>query len=460
MSKKETKKKKKKFNKKHFAISQAILAFCFLGVAIISVASIICAFSVGGGVAGGITAKKGKDPKDYYGKYYGSSDYTYYSVEFNEDLCIYIASNGLQEEKTECEYEYVSAEYAQSRITSEQYEGCPAIFVYTDPNNQSQAAVLWITSTNPYSFTLNANGAKLTTKEISFAREMEDPRNYYSKYTYDSTNYITFNADGTATFSYNGDVDVYLYAFVNKGWLKKYTKYSFDEAIILYQEDNDSYAVFEYISKTELSLDGKYDFFGKGSADKEWEEEEEEDSNDYSSSDKYSSEDESDKGSSTGTPTANTWKNYFNFNDVTIEIKVEGGRIDLLLDNGKVSYTQTDEYGDSTVVIYDGANWVADGETITDIYEEAMLQMIVESMISSFDFSDYASDFTLADEETKNGKKIQYYEAEEIADMSVYNVTITVTNGKITKIRYMDAYEEAVIEATFTKWGSTTVSKW
>lgn len=180
---------------------------------------------------------KGKDPKDYYGTYYGEKDCVFYEVSFDVDHCVYVLSNGIFDEpKKEYTYEYYSAKSAQKFMPNEEYKGCPAIIVYED-SSQNSGYVLWIVSKEgePYRFVLNSTGAELTKSYVALSQVMNDPSDYLGTYSYDNNNWVKFESNNTAYFRINGQTEMYDYAYVNEQWAKKYLSGHSSSALVLFQ---------------------------------------------------------------------------------------------------------------------------------------------------------------------------------------------------------------------------------
>lgn len=242
------------FNKFQFSKSQKQLGLCCILIGIIGIISIICACTIGSG----LNISKGKDPKDYYGTYYVVYDNIYGSFEFTQNKCNFTLSNGVtaSDDSHSFDYEYVSAKYAQKVVESPLYKDRAAILVYTN-EGKDNAIVLWVTANAPYQFVMNSNHAAVTTQKPDFASLMGDPKDYYSNYVFDEDTYISFNSDGTASFTQDGITETFMYAYVNQDWLTTYTDSSWSSAIALYSEGSTSfYGFFKYTDKNTVEYNG------------------------------------------------------------------------------------------------------------------------------------------------------------------------------------------------------------
>lgn len=243
-----------KFNKFQFSKSQKQLGLCCVLIGIIGIISIICACTIGSG----LNISKGKDPKDYYGIYYVVYDNIYGSFEFTQNKCNFTLSNGVTagDDSNSFDYEYVSAKYAQKVVESPLYKDRAAILVYTN-EGKDNAIVLWVTANAPYQFVMNSNHAAVTTQKPDFASLMGDPKDYYSNYVFDDDTYISFNSDGTASFTQDGITETFMYAYVNQDWLTTYTDCSWSSAIALYPEGSTSfYGFFKYTDRNTVEYNG------------------------------------------------------------------------------------------------------------------------------------------------------------------------------------------------------------
>ena len=86
---------------------------------------------------------------------------------------------------------------------------------------------------------------------------MGNPKDYYSNYVFDEDTYISFNSDGTASFTQDGITETFMYAYVNQDWLTTYTDSSWSSAIALYPEGSTSfYGFFKYTDKNTVEYNG------------------------------------------------------------------------------------------------------------------------------------------------------------------------------------------------------------
>lgn len=71
--------------------------------------------------------------------------------------------------------------------------------------------------------------------------ESRDPKNYYYKYTYNSSNSISFMSNGYCDYVQNGERDTYKYEYVEEKYLKRYISspaYEGVDALVVYINDN------------------------------------------------------------------------------------------------------------------------------------------------------------------------------------------------------------------------------
>lgn len=214
------------------------------------------------------------DPKDYYGTYYSDDNYMYMKFKIKDtgkiDLMI---STGYSDFDAWLESNSTSSfELTDIGFTYRNKE--QAAILYPDKANNracldlDSTVVLWIESSDPYTFKTDYNGTELTidSNQGNVKTAVSDPENYYKTYDYDYSYYnykrVRFNTDGTATLYDSGAYTTknYKYIYVNKGWLEAwgmYDIYSYDYAIILYN-DNDI-QVFQYVSAYTLrDSEGNY----------------------------------------------------------------------------------------------------------------------------------------------------------------------------------------------------------
>ena len=254
----------KVFDKKNYKKSQNRIILFFFLIGAIAVASIICAFAIGNGVSaffgtysgvtiGGKTTVT-NDPQDYFGTYYSYAYGTKITIRLSSNNCEYSENNGLATTAhSVCDYEYVSAIEAQKLCNNPKYEGCPALFIYTDTN---QAVVLWIVSTDPYEFVIDKGETTVSSETIDILEKMDDPKDYYGKYVYDVNNYIWFKRNGSIEFILNGNsVLVNNYMYVNRDWMLQHFNKDIQYAIVLASSDN-QFTYFEYVSSSLLKYNG------------------------------------------------------------------------------------------------------------------------------------------------------------------------------------------------------------
>lgn len=213
------------------------------------------------------------DPEDYFGDYYGSDEGVYFTYHIAEDATesYFELSCGTDIVASQREYfvkrEYLTADKASKHAdlntgANGEFEGCDVLLLYIDDSN---AHILWIKNNNPYEFVLNSKNAKLTTEEFDFAKEMNDPKDYYATYKYAENTYVTFNSNGKATFVNGGVSTEYKYVFVNSDWAKTWVKFNGGSALILYNTTTGDVYTFAYKSNQMLDMNGYKFYFVPGS---------------------------------------------------------------------------------------------------------------------------------------------------------------------------------------------------
>ena len=103
------------------------------------------------GAIGGITESI-EDPADYYGTYYYIENSQLNTVEFTSSSCVITNMNGRTVESETYPYDYVSAEYASTRLASPEYSEYDAILAYVN-SDKSQCIVFWVKSNNNGNYT-------------------------------------------------------------------------------------------------------------------------------------------------------------------------------------------------------------------------------------------------------------------------------------------------------------------
>ena len=206
---------------------------------------------------GAAIVSNASDPKDYYGKYYGVCDETYYTLDIGANGCTTTVSCGFPLKKTtrQYSYKYYTAPDLKGKLGTPYYSSKPGIIL----DDGDAQVVLYVMGKNPYYFnviTVDGQVMSVDKKEIDFASGMGDPKDYYNTYRYNSSNYIKLYSSGMADYCVNGTTKTYSYAYVNYAWLSEWTTYSYDAAIVLYTPGSSLFIIFEYISNQKLRSPG------------------------------------------------------------------------------------------------------------------------------------------------------------------------------------------------------------
>lgn len=235
----------KAFTKKDAKILNIVgIVFTIIGVAMLIAGIIFLArFATGG--AGSVS--KGTDPKNYYGTYEYSNNNSYSSITLDSNGRCYLR-NG-HADLQEYEYEYVSAKWACKNISnysSSDYKDKDAIIVYYDATNHKNKIGVYAVTVNEilgykiYYFN-TMNGYTFYPTDTDGRGESRDPKNYYYKYTYNSSNSISFMSNGYCDYVQNGERDTYKYEYVEEKYLKRYISspaYEGVDALVVYINDN------------------------------------------------------------------------------------------------------------------------------------------------------------------------------------------------------------------------------
>ena len=196
------------------------------------------------------------DPKDYYGTYYGTIDYTVLALTITTENISVTSKEPLANETTDTyQYAYIPAEYANLRYQKQQ----AAILVYTT-KVQSPALILWVTinTDGTYSFETSQN-ITYTTQEITFSDLVNDPQNYYGTYRWNDANILTLNANGRAVFMLNGVETEYDFIYVDQAWLQA-QNISYYPAIVLFEKGNNQMTLFKIDDNGNMVFGNQYTF--------------------------------------------------------------------------------------------------------------------------------------------------------------------------------------------------------
>ena len=192
----------------------------------------------------GVTeTEKGEDPADYYGTYYCIENSTLVTIVVDAQNCTMIEFNGVETVTDSYEYEYASAEYVAERIPSA-VNKTDSLILYAS-SDKSKVIVLAVEKTDG-GYQLRTNGgAVATTKVLTMADVVNDPKDYYGTYTLENF-YITLNEDGSAVMDLGEGAEQYQYMYADGSYLSTWYGKSYSAGIILSQVDSDGAVILHY----------------------------------------------------------------------------------------------------------------------------------------------------------------------------------------------------------------------
>lgn len=207
------------------------------------------------------TVEKGEDPKDYYGTYYIVQDGTILVADFSSSECVLTFVKGITDDEVyNCEYEYVSAEYAQTRFPDTNHVNCDAIFIYTDSNNKNQAVTFWVINKEGGNYQFETSvGSQSTTDKTTISDLTNDPKNYYGTYYYGNL-FVTLNEDGTAVMDLGTGAINYSYLYANQEYGTKWVGTYNEKSIIVFDKNSDGVYIFSMENSNTLILADQYEF--------------------------------------------------------------------------------------------------------------------------------------------------------------------------------------------------------
>ena len=166
--------------------------------------------------------------------------------------------NGRTVESETYPYDYVSAEYASTRLASPEYSEYDAILAYVN-SDKSQCIVFWVKSNNNGNYTfITASGAIASKDVLTFADVTNDPADYYGTYNYGDL-YVTLENDGTAKMDLGEGERIYSYMYADGNYLKTWYNSNYNSAIVVFEDNSDGAYIFNYVNN-ELILQDTYTF--------------------------------------------------------------------------------------------------------------------------------------------------------------------------------------------------------
>lgn len=242
-----------------------IIGFNIMGtvLSVIGIALLVVGIIISSGVKINLGTSKGTDPCDYYGTYEYYENNSYVSITLDKNgKCYY--RNGSS--ANECEYEYVSSEWACKKVTNyknSSYSDKDAILVYHEPSDKDTFLIFYVipSGNGKYEFVSKA-GYTLVATETDGRSESNDPCNYYYTYSYDNYNSIEFNSNGYCSFERGGSYYTYQYKYVESEYVKRYLsnpKYKNTDVIIVYVSSDRFYTF--YVESKDALVDSSGNYF-------------------------------------------------------------------------------------------------------------------------------------------------------------------------------------------------------
>lgn len=169
-----------------------------------------------------------KDPQDYYGTYIGVDVemLAEYTLKISENGYSLQTSNIIVSEKKESTYKFINAEYLYG-VNNPKYTDKDALLC-NDPSKNS-TIVIWIHRDGEnISLEFDMIDVMMTKDGESLAEYMAAEVGISSRnsntYTYSSTNFVSFDNDGTADFCLNGEMATYQYFVATEEYMKTQIK--------------------------------------------------------------------------------------------------------------------------------------------------------------------------------------------------------------------------------------------
>lgn len=203
---------------------------------------------------------KGEDPKNYYGTYYFNEGNTnLIKVEIFQNGQANVTDNyGINTPfVSSYSYEYVSREYAYSKLQNDTYQGFDSVFIYTTPD-KNQVLPLWVVDKTPneYRFLYGLSGRTIgygSTTVLTFQSIMNDPKDYFGTYVYGASSLIV-KSDETIDLI-EGTRKSYQYRYVTNVFLRRYFSQSnYNEALVVFEPNASSYLIFGIINNNTIEI--------------------------------------------------------------------------------------------------------------------------------------------------------------------------------------------------------------
>lgn len=205
-------------------------------------------------------------PNECIGTFYGfcESDQLFYKITLNNNgECVLTQSMGLSQVKDNIEnynyttYKYESAKKYAAWLDKDKIDALKgvsesellcAICRKTGLDDYGIAVIIHIDDDETHMYiTTGQIVAEVDGSKETLASVMNDPRDYYGTYTYESY-YIKLNSDGTAVIKDSSGVENYLFAYVTQTYAKKRfgsSKTSPTPYFVFYKSGSDQYSSYK-----------------------------------------------------------------------------------------------------------------------------------------------------------------------------------------------------------------------
>ena len=224
-------------------VATSIYLLPALGIELPSFGSIMSSIS-------GVESFEGEkylEKSDYYGKYYAVSEqYNEFELTVNEEGVILVQKVPFADNSetfySGSEYDFYTAEYVEYLENTPAFDSYGALVL---DNGDNSKKYFFITDNTTNAVKLSAvmtDGERLdfTTEKKTNATVTGDKKDYYGKYLFDNSTYITI-ADGEAVFVINGEKETYEYFYADQAMLDAFDIDAYGPALIVMTNKTDFY---------------------------------------------------------------------------------------------------------------------------------------------------------------------------------------------------------------------------